>query len=127
MDEEQQDTPTEAQPQEKPGPSTPTDGNAQDIECCFIVVIGREGGSTVVLDPSLRFNAARIATPQDIYGALANCLADWQAMKNGEAVVALQQQMAQQIAAQAQAEALRQRLFPGPGPGPAGGLGFPPR
>ena len=110
--------------EEKPAATTPTDGNAQDIECCFIVVLGREGGSSVVLDPTLKFNAARMATAQDIYGALANCLADWQAMKNGEAVIALQQQMAQQIAAQQQAQAILRQTQ---NPKGFGGLTFPPR
>jgi hypothetical protein len=105
---------------EKP-PSTPTDGNAQDVLCCFMVVIGREGGSTVVLDPTLRFNVARTAMPQDIYGALANCLADWGAMKTGEAVVAMQSQIAQRIAQQQQVAEIQQRLQGG------GGITFPPR
>jgi len=106
--------------EEETPPSTPTDGNAQDIECCFMVVIGRQGGSTVVLDPAQRFNAARLAQPQDIYGALANCLADWAAMKNGEAVIALQQQYAQQFAAQQQAQQILRQTQ-------GGGLTFPPR
>jgi hypothetical protein len=104
-------------------PSTPTDGNAQDILCCFMVIVPKEGGSVVVIDPNQRFNAARLATPADIYPALSNALADWQAMKNAEAVLSFQQPFAQQLVQQQQAEALRARLFPGQAPGMGG---FPP-
>jgi len=120
MDEEETQAPTA----EKPDPTVPTDGNGQDVECLFMVVVGRQGGSTVVTDPNMRFNVARMATAQDVYGALANCLADFAAMKTGEAVIALQQQYAQQMAQQAQMQAMQQRLQQ---PGGFGGLSFPPR
>jgi hypothetical protein len=83
---------------------------AQDILCCFMVVIDLDGGSRVVIDPQEHFNGQRLATPKDVYPALANCVADWQGIKTAEAVVSFQTQMARQAQAVAEAEHVRRLL-----------------
>lgn len=81
-----------------------------DVETIFIVAVLPDGGSQVILDHNQQFSARRPATAKDVYPACANVVADWQAMKSAEAVIALQTQLAQQAANQMQAEAIRQKL-----------------
>jgi hypothetical protein len=84
-----------------------TNGDAPasaDIQTLFLVTVGLDGQSRVVLDPEARFTAQRLATPQDVYPALANCLADYQAIKTAEAILSFQTQIARQVQAQAAAE-----------------------
>lgn len=80
--------------------------DATEVLCCFLIVVPKEGGSQAVLDTNARFSAQREATPADIYPAVANILADFQAVKSAEAVMSFQMQMAQQAQAQAQAAAI---------------------
>lgn len=70
-----------------------------EITCLFLVVIDVDGSSRVVLDTNERFMSHRLATPKDVYPALANVVADWAAMKTAEAVFGFQLQMARQTAA----------------------------
>jgi ubiquinone biosynthesis protein Coq4 len=79
----------------------------QEIVALFLVVLDLDGSSRVVLDENERFISHRLATPKDIYPALANCLADWQGMKTAEAVFGFQMQAARQ-AAEAQEKAAQQ-------------------
>jgi hypothetical protein len=81
-----------------------------EVEAIFIVAVLPAGGSQVILDPTQQFTASRPATPQDVYPACANVVADWSAMKYAEATIALQTQLARQAAEQAQAEAIRRQL-----------------
>jgi hypothetical protein len=78
--------------------------------CAFLIVVLPDGSSEVVLDTNQRFAAARPATPKDVYGAVANAAADWQAMKTAEAVMAFQAQLAQQASMQAQIAAIQPNL-----------------
>jgi hypothetical protein len=71
-----------------------------EVQTIFLVTIGLDGQSRVVLDPEARFSAQRLATPQDVYPALANCLADYQAIKTAEAILSFQTQIAHQLQAQ---------------------------
>lgn len=73
-----------------------------EVQTLFIVVLELDGGSRVVLDANERFVAQRAATPKDVYPSLANVVADFEAMKQAEAVVALQTQLARQMAVAAQ-------------------------
>lgn len=73
----------------------------EEILCLFLVVVDQDGSSRVVLDQNQRFVSHRLATPKDVYPALANCLADFQGMKTAEALMSFQMQLAQQQAAQA--------------------------
>jgi hypothetical protein len=75
-----------------------------DIVALFLVVLDHDGQSRVVLDPEARFTAQRLATPKDVYPALANCLADFQGLKTAEAILSFQSQLALQAAQQAGAE-----------------------
>jgi hypothetical protein len=72
---------------------------AQDIQALFLVVIDLNGQSRVVLNPDARFTAQRHATSSDVYPSLANCLADYQAIKTAEAILSFQTQIAHQMAA----------------------------
>jgi hypothetical protein len=81
-----------------------------EVEAIFIVAVLTDGGSQVILDPSEQFTAMRQATAKDVYPACANVLADWQAMKNAEAVISFQTQLARQAADQAMAEKLRREM-----------------
>jgi hypothetical protein len=86
------------------------DANIPVIECCFLIVVDQDGGSQVVLDLAQRFQAKRPASAKDIYPAVANVVADFQALKTAEAVVNLSRQMAEQAALQAQMEQVRRNL-----------------
>jgi hypothetical protein len=84
--------------------------DATPVQTLFLVIVDMEGQSKVVLEPSAQFLAQRQATPKDVYPALANVLADWQAIKTAEAVVSFQAQMARQAAGVAAADRIRQQL-----------------
>lgn len=71
--------------------------DARDVEALFIVVLDLNGQSRVVLDPEARFTAQRLATSADVYPALANALADYQAIKTAEAILSFQTQIARQM------------------------------
>ena len=75
----------------------------QDVEALFLVVLDMNGQSRVVLDPDARFAAHRLATSADVYPALANALADYQAIKTAEAILSFQSQIASQMARQQEA------------------------
>lgn len=81
---------------------------AQDVLTIFLVVVDLDGSSRAVLNTSERFMAQRIATPKDVYPALANVLADFQGLKTAEAVASFQMQMARSAAEASQAAAARQ-------------------
>ena len=70
---------------------------AREVQALFLVVIDVSGQSRVVLDPEARFAAQRLATSADVYPALANALADYQAIKTAEAILSFQTQIARQI------------------------------
>jgi hypothetical protein len=74
------------------------------VQTLFIVVLELDGGSRVVLDANERFVAQRLATPKDVYPALSNVIADFTAMRQAEAVIALQTQLARQLASQSPPE-----------------------
>ena len=74
--------------------------HSHEVQCLFIVVLDMDGQSRVVLDPEALFTAHRLATAKDVYPALANVLADYQAIKNAEAVLSFQAQIARQAAEQ---------------------------
>jgi hypothetical protein len=97
-------TPYEA-PRKEPDPT--------DITCLFLVIINKDGGSQVVLDPNQQFRSARLATAQDVYPALANILADWTAMKQAEATITFQAQAARKANEARQAEEIRRRMNTG--------------
>lgn len=78
--------------------------HANEVQTLFLVTVGLDGQSRVVLDPEARFTAQRLASPQDVYPALANCLADYQAIKTAEAILSFQTQIARQVQAQAAAD-----------------------
>lgn len=69
---------------------------AMEVQSLFLVVLDLDGSSRVVLDPEARFTAQRLATPKDVYPALANTMADYQAMKTAEAVMSFQTVLARQ-------------------------------
>jgi hypothetical protein len=71
----------------------------------FLVVLGLDGQSRVVLNPEERFTAQRLATANDVYPSLANVLADYQAIKTAEAVLSFQSQLQSQLLRQRAAEA----------------------
>jgi hypothetical protein len=71
--------------------------HAQSVECLFLVVLDLNGQSRVVLNPDVRFAAQRLATSADVYGALANALADYQAIKTAEAILSFQTQIVHQL------------------------------
>lgn len=77
---------------------------AAEVQTLFLVVLDVNGQSRVILDPEARFTAQRLATANDVYPALANCLADYQAIKTAEAILSFQTQIARQLQAQAQVE-----------------------
>jgi len=62
----------------------------------FLVVVDLDGSSRAVLNTDERFMAQRIASPKDVYPALANVLADFQGLKTAEAMMSFQMQMARQ-------------------------------
>jgi hypothetical protein len=78
--------------------------HAHDVQAIFLVVIDLNGQSRVVLDPEARFTAQRLAQATDVYPALANCLADYQAIKTAEAILSFQAQIAHQMAQSQEAE-----------------------
>lgn len=94
-----------------------TNGNGGDheeiftteVQALFLVVLDNDGQSRVVLDPEARFTAHRLATPKDVYPALANVLADYQAIKTAEAVMSFQTQIARKLAEQQVAEPEREK------------------
>lgn len=77
-------------------------GVSTEVQTLFLVVVDTDGQSRVVLDPDARFSAQRLATPKDVYPALANILADYQAIKTAEAVMSFQTVLARQLQAQAE-------------------------
>jgi hypothetical protein len=77
--------------------STNGDVASAEVQTLFLVTIGLDGQSRVVIDPEARFTAQRLATPQDVYPALANCLADYQAIKTAEAILSFQTQIARSL------------------------------
>lgn len=87
---------------------TETNGNeaqqGHEVQCLFIVVLDQNGQSRVVLDPEARFTAQRLATSADVYPALANALADYQAIKTAEAILSFQAQIAHQLQHQGEPE-----------------------
>lgn len=93
-------------PYEEPKPERPP----QSITCLFMVIINDDGGSQVVLDVDQKFAPHRLATPQDVYPSLANILADWTAMKQAEATVTFQAQLARKAAEAQAVEKMRQKL-----------------
>jgi hypothetical protein len=74
-----------------------------EVQALFLVVLDVNGQSRVVLDPEARFTAQRLATSSDVYPALANALADYQALKTAEAILSFQSQIARQMATQQEA------------------------
>lgn len=66
----------------------------QQVLTLFLVVVDTDGSSRAVLNTDERFMAQRVATPKDVYPALANVLADFQGLKTAEAVASFQFQMA---------------------------------
>jgi hypothetical protein len=74
-----------------------------EVTTLFLVVVDTDGQSRVVLDQDSRFSAQRAATPKDVFPALANICADYQAIKSAP-VLSFQTVMARQLAEQAQAE-----------------------
>jgi hypothetical protein len=76
-----------------------------DVQALFLVVIDLNGQSRVVLDPEARFIAQRLAVSSDVYPALANALADYQAIKTAEAILSFQTQIARQMASGMEPEA----------------------
>ena len=95
---------------DQPVPDTNGSTPIREAICAFLVVVKPDGSSEVIIDVNQRFSSHRPATPTDVYPALANALADWGAMKTAEAVIAFQQQIAQQAAMQQQAAAIRSNL-----------------
>lgn len=81
-----------------------------EVTCLFLVIVNKDGGSQVVLDPNQKFQSHRLATAQDVYPALSNIVADWTAMKQAEALITFQAQAAQKAAMARQAEEIRRRL-----------------
>jgi ubiquinone biosynthesis protein Coq4 len=75
---------------------------AQEVVTLFLIVVDLDGSSRAVLNTDERFMAHRIATPKDVYPAVANVLADFQGLKTAEAIASLQLQMARQMAPQGQ-------------------------
>jgi hypothetical protein len=75
----------------------------REVLTLFLVVVDTEGQSMVVLDPNSTFTPQRLATPKDVYPALANVLADYQAIKTAEAVMSFQTVLARQLQQQAEA------------------------
>lgn len=68
----------------------------QEVITLFLVVVDLDGSSRAVLNTDERFMAQRIASPKDVYPALANVLADFQGLKTAEAMMSFQMQMARQ-------------------------------
>lgn len=69
-------------------------GGVAEVQTLFLVIVDLNGQSRVILNPEDRFTAQRLATPNDVYPALANCLADYQAIKTAEAILSFQSQIA---------------------------------
>ena len=88
---------------------------AQEVQTLFLVVIDLDGGSRVVINPQELFHPQRAATAKDIFPALSNILADFEAMKQAEAVVALQTTLARQMAVKLEHEELRRSVEEGYG------------
>ena len=89
------------------------DPEVTEVTCLFLVIVNKDGGSQIVLDPNQKFQSHRLATAQDVYPALSNILADWTAMKQAEAVITFQAQAAQKAALARQAEEMRRRMNTG--------------
>jgi hypothetical protein len=70
---------------------------AQEVLTLFLVVVDLDGSSRVVLSTDERFMAQRVATPKDVYPAVANVLADFQGLKTAEAIASFQMQLARQM------------------------------
>jgi ubiquinone biosynthesis protein Coq4 len=72
----------------------PQETPPQEVVTLFLIVVDPDGSSRAVLNTEERFMAQRIATPKDVYPALANVLADFQGLKTAEAMFSFQMQMA---------------------------------
>jgi len=80
----------------------------QEVVTLFLIVVDLDGSSRAVLNTEERFMAQRIATPKDVYPAVANVMADFQGLKTAEAMVSFQMQMARSAQEASQAAAMRQ-------------------